>query len=557
MLIMAGAGLNALSPLALSSAVNAVSRGSLHTALIAIIIYAVLLGLARACSSAATSAHTQVTRLMQRAVAEQAYAHILALPHAYFLKNKAGEIGRHVQDGVQGIVTVLVTILMSALPFVIEIGTVIIVLIAGAFPPQLVLVLLAFMVGYGLVFEQGFAKQRDAYRAATKANAEAAGIASDALTNHETIKLFGQEDYVHAHLSEALARGQNFWLRLNRAGTITSVVLALLLTLAMGCILLLIIQEIARGELRAGAFVLINVYLLQVVAPVERLGYMARELTRGLDMAGRLRALMEEPQEKDQHSGRKPLTGTGALSVAIKGLSFSYESRRQILKEVSFSLAPGKTLAIVGQSGSGKSTIARLLLRLYPADSGNILFNGEPICDLDLASLRDAIAVVPQDSVLFHDTLLRNVSFGRPDASQTDIDEAAHRAGLDKLLTRLPDGWATVVGERGLRLSGGERQRVAIARAILKRPRLLILDEATSSLDTRTERAIQSNLVKAAQGITTLAIAHRLSTIRDADEIIVLEHGNVIERGNHDTLLSAQGYYADLWHAQQAKAAAE
>lgn len=551
MLTALGSAFQAASPLALKAAVDALGGGGAAIAVIAALAYAGLLGAARIAATVTHYGYSRLSRRVERALSERAYARLVDLPHAFFLRHRAGETARIVSDGVTGITTVQATVIFSAVPFVVEIGTVLVVLAAGAFPTTLILALIAFVAAYGVTFERGIAGQRAAYREGARTNAEAIGTAQDALLNHEAVKLFARERHVLAQVAAGMARSDVHWLRFARLVLTTGLLQALIVALALGCALLLAVQEVAAGRLTPGDFVLIGAYVLQVLGPVERLGHLARELARGLDLAGRLRQLLAEPTERDLAPGCASLPGGGALAVRIRQLGFGYDGKRQVLRGIDLDIPPGGSLAVVGRSGSGKSTLARLLFRLYPATEGSITLDGINIEALDPALLREAIAVVPQETVLFHDTLLSNVAFGRPEASQAEIEDAARIAGLESVVAALPEGWQTVVGERGLRLSGGERQRVAIARAVLKRPRLLVLDEATASLDTRTERAIQAKLDLLAQGVTTLMIAHRLSTVSGADLIVVLEDGVVAERGDHTTLLRAGGRYAALWNAQR------
>lgn len=546
-----GSAFQAASPLALKVAVDALGGGAATMAVVAALAYAGLLGAARIAATLTHYGYSRLSRRVERALSERAYARLIDLPHAFFLQHRAGETARIVADGVTGVTTVQAAVIFSAVPFVVEIGTVLVVLAAGAFPTTLILALIAFVAAYGVTFERGIAGQRAAYREGARTNAEAVGTAQDALLNHEAVKLFARERHVLAQVAAGMARSDVHWLRFARLVLTTGLLQALIVAMALGCTLLLAVREVAAGRLTPGDFVLIGAYVLQVLGPVERLGHLARELARGLDLASRLRQVLAEPTERDLAPGRASLPGSGALAVRIRRLGFGYDGKRQVLRGIDLDIPPGGSLAVVGRSGSGKSTLARLLFRLYPLTAGSITLDGINIETLDPALLREAIAVVPQETVLFHDTLLSNVAFGRPEASQAEIEEAARIAGLDSVVAALPEGWQTVVGERGLRLSGGERQRVAIARAVLKRPRLLVLDEATASLDTRTERAIQAKLDLLAQGVTTLMIAHRLSTVSGADLIVVLEDGLVAEQGDHATLLRAGGRYAALWNAQR------
>lgn len=548
-LVVLGSAFQALSPLALKATVDGLSNG-LAGVVLPVLAYVGLIGAARVAPAIAGWGYQVSSRRVERALSLRAHARLLDLPHAFFLKNRSGEMTRTVSDGVSGSTIVLGALLFSALPFVVEVGIAFAVLAASSFPWSITLVLVAFIIGYGVVFERGIAGQRAAYRDAIKDNAAAAGVAHDAFANHEAVKLFARERYVLDHVAEGMARSDGHWFRFSRMQGLTGAAQGLIVAAAMGCTLLLAGREVAAGRLTLGDFVLVNAYVLQVMGPVERLGHLIREVTRGLDMAGRLRLLLKEPSESELSPGRAALPAGGALSVEVRGLRFGYNGERDVLRGIDLDIPAGRTLAVVGRSGSGKSTLARLFFRLYPAGGGQIALDGIPVEDLDLRELRGATAVVPQETVLLHDTLRRNVAFGRPDASLEDIEAAATTAGLDRVVAMLPEGWETIVGERGLRLSGGERQRVAIARALLKSPRLLVLDEATASLDTRTEREVQARLDLLARGTTTLVIAHRLSTVRQADEIVVLEQGEIVERGRHDELLQRDGLYASLWRAQ-------
>jgi ATP-binding cassette subfamily B protein len=306
-----------------------------------------------------------------------------------------------------------------------------------------------------------------------------------------------------------------------------------------------------------GAFVLVNTYLIQLYLPLNVLGFMYRELRQGLTDMEEMFALLDRRQEVPDAPGAKPLA-PGPGEVVFEEVRFGYRPEREILHGISFTVPPGRTLAIVGPTGAGKSTISRLLFRFYDTTGGRILIDGQDIRTVTQASLRAAIGVVPQDTVLFNDTIRYNIAYGRPDATEEEIVAAAKLAQVHDFVLRLPQGYDTIVGERGLKLSGGEKQRVAIARTLLKNPRILILDEATSALDTRTEQEIQSALKRAATGRTTLVIAHRLSTVVEADEIIVLKEGRIVERGDHAALIAKGGLYAEMWRRQaEAVAAAE
>jgi ABC-type transport system involved in Fe-S cluster assembly fused permease/ATPase subunit len=309
-------------------------------------------------------------------------------------------------------------------------------------------------------------------------------------------------------------------------------------------------RGIMAGTMTIGDFVLVNTYLLQLYQPLNFFGFVYREIKQGLADMEKMFELLEIDREIADAPGARALEVAGA-TVAFEGIEFGYDPRRPILKGVSFTVPAGRTVAIVGPSGAGKSTISRLLFRFYDPNAGRILIDGQDISAITQASLRAAIGIVPQDTVLFNDTIFYNIAYGRPGASVEEVERAARLAHIHDFVLRLPDGYKTMVGERGLKLSGGEKQRVAIARTILKQPDILLFDEATSALDTHTEREIQANLREVSRGRTTLVIAHRLSTVIDADEIIVLDDGRIVERGRHGELLARRGAYAAMWTRQQ------
>ncbi|WP_240048324.1 ABCB family ABC transporter ATP-binding protein/permease [Crenalkalicoccus roseus] len=491
-----------------------------------------------------------------RRIALAVFRHLHALSLRYHMDRQTGGLSRVIERGTRGITFVLNFLLFNIIPTILEI-----LLVAGIlwamFDVSFAAVTLATIAAY-VAFTLAFTNWRLRFRREmNQTDQDANTKAIDSLLNYETVKYFGNEEHEARRYDASLARYERAYARsevtLNMLNAGQAAIIALGLTLVM----LLAARGIAGGAMTVGDFVLVNTYLIQLYLPLNVLGFAYREIRQGLTDTEEMFALLDEPQEVADAPGA-PALRPGPGEVAFEDVRFGYRPDRPILKGVSFRVPPGRMLAIVGPTGAGKSTISRLLFRFYDATGGRILVDGQDIRGVTQRSLRAAIGVVPQDTVLFNDTIRYNIAYGRPGASEEEIVRAAKLAQVHDFVMRLPEGYRTMVGERGLKLSGGEKQRVAIARTILKDPRILILDEATSALDTRTEQEIQAALREVSAHRTTIVIAHRLSTVVEADEILVLQDGEVAERGTHAELLARDGLYAGMWRRQsEAVAAAE
>jgi ATP-binding cassette, subfamily B, heavy metal transporter len=387
-------------------------------------------------------------------------------------------------------------------------------------------------------------------------NTEANTKAVDGMLNFETVKYFANEEHEAQRYDAALRAYERAAVRSETTLTLLNLGQGTIIATGLVAIMTLAARGVAAAEMTVGDFVLVNAYLIQLYTPLNFLGMVYRNIKQSLTDLEQMTALLAvKPEIEDRPGAPALIVGRGA--VAFRRVDFSYDFRRPILSEVDFRMPPGATIAIVGPSGAGKSTIARLLFRFYDVDAGAIEIDGQDIRTVTQQSLRRAIGVVPQDTVLFNDTIYYNIAYGRPGAPRAEIEEAARHAHIHDFISGLPDGYQTMVGERGLKLSGGEKQRVAIARVILKAPKILVFDEATSALDTKTEHEIQASLAEVSADRTTLVIAHRLSTIVDADEILVLDDGRIVERGDHRELLLRRGVYAAMWARQQEAAQRE
>ena len=380
--------------------------------------------------------------------------------------------------------------------------------------------------------------------------------AVDSLLNFETVKYFGNEDYEARRYDETLADSQRTAVLSQQSLNVLNAGQQAIIAIALTLILWRAALGVVEGRMTIGDLVLVNAFMIQLYIPLNFLGVIYREIKQSLIDMDRMFSLLEQHREIADAPGAVPLA-VGGAEIRFEGVDFAYDARRQVLRDISFVVPAGTTTAVVGATGSGKSTLARLLFRFYDAGAGRVLIDGQDVRSVTQASLRAAIGIVPQDTVLFNDTIEYNIAYGRPGASRDDVVAAARAAHIHDFIESLPDGYRTMVGERGLKLSGGEKQRVAIARTLLKQPAILVFDEATSALDSRTERVIQQELEGISRSRTTLVIAHRLSTVVHADQIVVMDHGRIIERGTHAELLAHRGAYAAMWEIQsreQAKA---
>ncbi len=491
----------------------------------------------------------KVTQRAVRRIGLRVFRHLHALSLRFHLARQTGGLTRDVERGQRGISTLISFALFSILPTLVEIAFVSAILVARYDWTFMAItaVALALYIFFTITITEWRTRFR---RQMNELDSKANTRAIDSLLNYETVKYFGNEEWEAARYDDSLQRWERAAVLSQTSLSALNIGQSAIIAVAVALIMWRATVGVVDQTMTIGDLVLVNAFMIQLYIPLNFLGVVYREIKQALADMERLFKLIEENAEITDGPGAPPLRVQGA-EVRFEHVDFGYEANRQILFDVTFTIPPGHNVAVVGPSGSGKSTLARLLYRVYDVGAGRVTIDGQDVRDVQQSTLRAAIGIVPQDTVLFNDTIEYNIAYGRPGATHEEIVEAAKLAQIHDFIARLPEGYETPVGERGLKLSGGEKQRVAIARAILKRPAILIFDEATSALDSRAERAIQAELKLIARDHTSLTIAHRLSTIIDADEILVLDRGRIVERGTHVALLAANGTYARMWRLQQ------
>ena len=539
-------------PILYKQAVDALSGGiapAIAVPVGLIVGYGLLLIAASAFAELRDAVFAKVAYRAMRELGLATFRHLHALSLRFHLERQTGGLSRVIERGTSGVDTLLSYLIFSILPILIEISLVCAIL-WGLYDVTYAAVTLVTIAGY-IAYTLAITEWRIKYRRAmNETDEEAHAKAIDSLLNYETVKYFGNEEHEARRFDQALARYEGAAVKSQSSLSLLNVGQGAIIALGVTVIMIMAGHGVAAGSMTIGDFVLVNAYLIQLYLPLNFLGNVYRQIKQSIIDMEKMLSLLDVEREVADKPGA-PALEVSAGCVEFRNVGFSYEPQRRILHDVSFTVEPGATVAIVGPSGAGKSTISRLLFRFYDVGDGAIRIDGQEIRDVTQASLRAAIGVVPQDTVLFNDTIYYNIAYGRPSATRSEIEAAARMAQIHDFVQGLPDGYKTMVGERGLKLSGGEKQRVAIARTLLKHPTIFLFDEATSAMDSHTEKEIQASLREVSRSRTTLVIAHRLSTVIDADQILVLQDGRIVERGRHGELLLQGGLYASMWKKQQ------
>ena len=493
---------------------------------------------------------SKATQGAARSIALQTFEHLHALSLRFHLERQTGGMTRDIERGVRGIESLISFTLFNIGATLIEVAMVLTVLAVkfDAWFAWITLAALACYITFTVLLTEWRTKFR---REANEFDSAAHSKAVDSLLNYETVKYFNNEGFEARRYDESLQRLRAARLKAQSSLSLLNTGQQLIIATGLVAMLWRATQGVVDGRMTLGDLVMVNAFMIQLYIPLSFLGVIYREIKQSLTDLDKMFTLMDREREVADAPGAQPLVGLAQPTVRFEDVQFAYDPARPILKGISFEIPAGKTVAVVGPSGSGKSTLARLLFRFYDIQQGRITMAGQEIRSVTQASLRQAIGIVPQDTVLFNDTVAYNIAYGRPGATQAEVEDAARAARIHDFIASTPKGYATMVGERGLKLSGGEKQRVAIARTLLKNPPVLIFDEATSALDSANERAIQAELQSAARNRTTLLIAHRLSTVVDAHQILVMDAGQIVERGTHSELLALGGRYASMWALQK------
>lgn len=555
-LVVTASILTALGPVALKLVLDGFmgkAKGIAISPLLLIGMYGVSQWLARSIGEIRGLVYARAERRMFRSLSERLFAHLMHLPLRFHLDRQTGAIIQTLENGLQGYQMIAHHLVFTMLPVLFELGTVVLVL-ARLSQPAFFGLFCGALICYAAAFANRQKTLAKSAASASAAHIAANAVMTDSILNYETVKYFTAESQVQEEHSQALTKTEVKWVSFYGLSAFKGLGVSAIYGVFLITTALFAAHNVRAGRMTVGDFVLINTYMLQLTKPVEMLGYAMQALSQGLAMLEKMLAVFREAPEPQRGDDRSLIAGPGELEFA--SVSLAYTADRLVLKHVSFRVPAGRTLGIVGASGSGKSTIVRLLARLLEPTEGRILLDGVPISSMSLRTLRQAVAVVPQEALLFDATIAYNIGFGKRGANQAEIEAAAKLARLHEFILTLPEQYHTRIGERGVKLSGGEKQRLSIARAIIRQPRIYVFDEATSSLDSVSERQIVENLRELSLGSTTLVIAHRLSTVAHADAIAVLAGGTIVEQGTHESLLRKGGQYAALWTAQQRGAVA-